>query len=159
MTAFEARTRLGELIDRVRYTREPCVILRHGRPAAVILDYAGYKTLERQQESSALSVQYAQWQHDLVSVIVKKYRPEKILVFGSVARGDIRSGSDIDLCIIKRTRKRRLDRIDEVVALLPAEIPVDLVILTPQEWGERIRRRDTMVKEIMDTGHTLYEAQ
>ena len=39
--------------------------------------------------------------------IVEKYSPEKIILFGSVAKGIFRDSSDIDLCIIKDTNNKR----------------------------------------------------
>lgn len=35
--------------------------------------------------------------------IIEKYRPDKIILFGSAARGDWNSDSDADLLIIKKT--------------------------------------------------------
>jgi len=33
-------------------------------------------------------------------LVTKKYNPKKIILFGSYARGDYRSGSDIDIAVI-----------------------------------------------------------
>lgn len=159
VTAFAARTQLGELMDHVRYTKEPCVIMRHGKPVAVLLDYVSYTETARDVRATRLPAQYDRWLQSLVADIVKGYRPEKIILFGSVARGAVRDGSDIDLCIIKRTRKRRLDRSDEVTALTDAAIPLDVVVLTPDEWGRRVREGDALVKEVLATGRTLYDAK
>ena len=58
VTAFQARTRLGELLDRVRYAHEPCIIKRHGRPVAVLVDYASYQQQQAADWRSQLSDQY-----------------------------------------------------------------------------------------------------
>lgn len=46
------------------------------------------------------------------------YQPQKIILFGSMARGDCHEFSDIDLLIIKNTDTRFIDRIGEVFKLL-----------------------------------------
>lgn len=157
LSAFEARTQLGDVLDQVRYTQEPCIIHRHGRPVAVIVDYASFQATQKLQHAVSLPAQYQTWIETLVKGIVKGYRPEKIILFGSVAHGKIRAGSDIDLCIIKRTRKRRLDRSDDVLPFIPSEIPVDMVIYTPEEWGQKYKTGDVMVREIHDGGKILYD--
>ena len=44
----------------------------------------------------------------LAKTIAKNSNPEKIILFGSAARGDYHANSDIDLLIIKRSRKKKL---------------------------------------------------
>ena len=52
VSAFEARTKFGEILDAVRYRKEPYIVERNGRPAAVIVDVEAYQALEalREQE-------------------------------------------------------------------------------------------------------------
>lgn len=50
VSAFEARTHFGEILDRVRYRKEPCVVEKNGRPAAVIVDLEAYQALEGLRE-------------------------------------------------------------------------------------------------------------
>lgn len=157
MSAYDARTQLGEVLDQVRYTREPCIISRHGKPVAVIVDYASYEMGLRQNRQAELPKQYQDWLPTVVDKIVRGYKPERIILFGSVASGKVRAGSDVDLCIIKRTRKRRLDRVDEVTELLPPEIPAEVMVYTPEEWGQKYRDKDVMVREIHSTGKVLYD--
>lgn len=54
----------------------------------------------------------------IVNKIIKDYHPDKIILFGSFAKGNPRPESDIDLLIIKETKKRRVDRFVEVKRLL-----------------------------------------
>ena len=51
---------------------------------------------------------------EITEKIKKKYRPDKIILFGSYAYGEPDEDSDIDLFIIKNTRKRRIYRFVEV---------------------------------------------
>ena len=52
VSAYEARVRFGEILDTVRYRKEPVVVEKNGRPAAVIVDLEAYQALEtlRQEE-------------------------------------------------------------------------------------------------------------
>jgi len=51
----------------------------------------------------------------ITAQLIEKYQPEKIILFGSAARGDMTPGSDVDLLIIKRnTPHYGADRIMEV---------------------------------------------
>ena len=96
---------------------------------------------------------------------LKPYKPEKIFLYGSHARKEAREGSDIDLLIIKETKKRVLDRLDDVMDLLYPksklyshrfDLEIDPVILTPQELVER-RENNFFIKEILNDANLIYE--
>jgi uncharacterized protein len=150
ISAYEARTRLGELLDRVRYTKTPCLIERHGKPVAALIDIESW-------QQQALHEQYEQWIRQAVDALRSGYGPQKIVLFGSAASGELRDGSDIDLLVIKETDKRKLDRIDEATELLDPGIPVELHIFTPGEIRTRLKMGDPFIRQIMETGRILYE--
>ena len=54
---------------------------------------------------------------DIIQSIINNYDPQKIVLFGSYARGEVHEGSDIDLMVIKETSKRFIDRIADVIKL------------------------------------------
>lgn len=69
------------------------------------------------------------------------FKAAKIILFGSLAEGKVNPYSDIDLVIIKDTRKRFLQRLKEVGLLCKARIGVDYLVYTPrssEKWGRRI---------------------
>ncbi|MFA5811207.1 MAG: type II toxin-antitoxin system prevent-host-death family antitoxin [bacterium] len=150
ITAFEARTHLGELLDDVRYSKRPCLIERHGKPVAVLVDF---ETFER----GSVRERYSEWISRAVEQIKAQYQPDKIILFGSAAKGEMKDGSDIDLLIIKETDRRKLDRIDEVIDQIDADIPVEVHVFTPKEIAERVRLNDFFVKEILQSGQVIYE--
>ena len=91
--------------------------------------------------------------------IVEKYKPEKIILFGSYAWGKPTEDSDIDLFIVKNSRKRKIDRERELRTVLfgnnfPA---MDLLIYTPKEVEKRLFIEDFFVKQILSEGEILYE--
>jgi len=73
----------------------------------------------------------------IVEQLRARFAPERILLFGSAARGELREGSDIDLIVVVRTEQRWLDRTTAARAALDTDLPVDVVVLTPQEFAER----------------------
>lgn len=58
VSAYEARTRFGEILDLVRYRREPVVIEKNGRPAAVIVDLEAYQALVSLREEERFIEDY-----------------------------------------------------------------------------------------------------
>jgi predicted nucleotidyltransferase len=78
----------------------------------------------------------------------------KVLLFGSLARGDARDHSDVDLIVVKDTRMRFLDRLDEFYD--DAREAMDILVYTPQEFEEMKER--PFVKRALREGKMLYEA-
>lgn len=91
--------------------------------------------------------------------IEKKYKPEKIILFGSHAWGRPKEWSDVDLFIVKESRKRRIDREYELrMKLVDGDFPpMDLLIYTPHEVEKRFKIGDFFIKDIFSNGIVLYE--
>ena len=88
---------------------------------------------------------------------VKKYKPEKVILFGSHARGTSDRHSDIDLVIIKRTRKRFLDRIKEVLAIIRPNFAIDILVYSPQEFKNMLAAGNAFLEFIVKDGTVIYE--
>jgi predicted nucleotidyltransferase len=85
------------------------------------------------------------------------YKPEKIFVFGSYARGKITAHSDIDFFIIKRTTKTRRERQREVSRILiDRQVPVDILVFTPAETEKRRKIGDPFILDILNSGKLVY---
>jgi len=94
----------------------------------------------------------------ILATLVEKYKPEKIILFGSLATGEIREWSDIDLLIIKQTDKRPLDRVTDITAMLNyPRIAMDIFIYTPQELEYLMKHGSPFIAEILEQGKVLYE--
>ena len=92
--------------------------------------------------------------------LVKYYKPEKVILFGSQAYGRPKRDSDLDLLIIKRTRKDFFERIREVSGLFPLrDFALDVIVRTPSELRTRLAWGDFFYKEIVTRGRILYEKQ
>ena len=90
----------------------------------------------------------------LVDKIVAGYGPvEKILLFGSAARGQQDELSDVDLIIIKRTSQRFLERI-LAVPLLP--VPADVFVYTPEEFAAMQEHENPFILSALEDAVVVY---
>ena len=89
--------------------------------------------------------------------IIEKYKPEKIFLFGSAARGKPDLDSDVDLLIIKKqTPLYGADRIRELSRIIERNIPLDLLIYRPEEFEKRVQMGDPFLKSVLKEGKVLY---
>ena len=89
--------------------------------------------------------------------IIEKYKPEKIILFGSAARGEFTLDSDADFLIIKKaTPLYGADRIRELSRLIDRNIAVDLLVYRPEEFEKRLRMGDPFLKNVLQEGKVLY---
>ncbi|HEX7574845.1 MAG TPA: nucleotidyltransferase domain-containing protein, partial [Candidatus Methanoperedens sp.] len=72
--------------------------------------------------------------NDIIQSIINNYAPQKIVLFGSYARGEAHEGSDIDLMLIKETSKRFIDRIADVIKLNNTLIPLEPLVYSSLEF-------------------------
>ena len=95
--------------------------------------------------------------HEMVARIVTRFAPEAVILFGSHASGSAGPDSDVDLLVVMRfegSRRRLATEIDH--ALLDRELPLDLIIVTPEEV---VRDRDqvgTIIRPALQGGKVLY---
>jgi len=94
----------------------------------------------------------------IINKIVKEYKPEKVILFGSAAWGKIKPNSDFDLFIIKPSKKERRFRSTEVENILEdRKFPLDILVYTPKEVKNRLLIDDFFIKRILSQGKVLYE--
>jgi uncharacterized protein len=97
-----------------------------------------------------------QWLNTAVAQIKAALDPEKIILFGSWARGTASRRSDIDLLIIWETATPPLDRIGIVLTLLKdAPRSIDAIVYTPSELRQRANA--PFIRRILQEGMILYE--
>lgn len=93
----------------------------------------------------------------IVKLLIEKYQPEKIILFGSLAEGRIHEWSDIDLLIIKDTFKRPIERILEVSKLVHPRVGFDFFVYTPSEFALCFEEEVSFFRDILTQGKVLYE--
>ena len=97
----------------------------------------------------------------ILKELVDKYRPEKVILFGSYAYGNPSPDSDLDVLVIKSTRESFIDRCTAVRRILSDPnrlIPMDILVLTPEELAERLSLGDQFLQKIVDDGRILHAA-
>ncbi len=96
--------------------------------------------------------------NEIIDKISSNYNPEKIILFGSYAKGNPGEASDIDLFIIKDSILPRYKRGLEVRRLLYGSmIPIDLLVYTPKEIELQKDKKYSFVYEVLNTGRVVYE--
>ena len=96
---------------------------------------------------------------DILEKLLADYAPEKVILYGSYAYGKPDRDSDIDLLIIKETTERFIDRwvtVQQILTGTHPSIPVETLVLTPQEMERRLAIGDQFVEEIITRGEVLY---
>jgi predicted nucleotidyltransferase len=96
----------------------------------------------------------------ITATIVKKYQPEKVILFGSYAWGKPNKDSDLDLFIVKKSRKKRFNRQSELRELLKdVSVPMDILVFTPKEVSFQVQEyRNLFIEDIVEKGKILYKA-
>ena len=100
---------------------------------------------------------------EVVETIRDEYRPEKIILFGSRARGRPDDESDLDILIIKDSEKREVERIRDVYGIVeryqrrPYRLPIDILVKTPEEVRRRLAMGDDFLRDVVEHGKVLYE--
>jgi len=94
---------------------------------------------------------------NITQQIIEKYKPEKVILFGSAARGKPNLDSDVDFLIIKKeTPLYGADRIRELSRMIDRNIPLDLLIYRPEEFQKRLQMGDPFLKSVLKEGKVLY---
>ncbi len=97
--------------------------------------------------------------HRIVAKLRKDYKPQQIILFGSLANGTVGEYSDIDLVIIKNTKRRFIERLKEVALLCDYTVGVDFWVYTPEEFSRAVEQKENFfIDEIVHKGKVLYHA-
>lgn len=89
---------------------------------------------------------------------IKKYEPEKIIIFGSYVRDELDEYSDLDFVVIKSTEKRFLERLIEVGKLIDNELgKVDVFVYTPEEFERMVECENPFIENVLKEGKVIYE--
>lgn len=94
---------------------------------------------------------------NIVEQIIHKYKPSKIILFGSAAKGEYDQVNDLDFLIIKKdVPLYGIDRMRELDGIIDRNIAADMLVYRPDEFEERIKLGDPFIKTILRVGRVLY---
>jgi HEPN domain-containing protein/predicted nucleotidyltransferase len=93
----------------------------------------------------------------IIERLVAGYQPDRIVLFGSRARGEEKTDSDFDLLVVKDTAERPIERRMAVERLLAdRRVPVDVLVYTPREIWELYAAGSPLVESVVASGRVLY---
>jgi predicted nucleotidyltransferase len=92
------------------------------------------------------------------NTIVRKFSPEKIILFGSQARGETNADSDVDLLVIMEFEGRSRQMVSAIRSQIRSHFPLDLIVRRTSDIAWRVREGDSFLEEVMGEGTILYEA-
>lgn len=93
---------------------------------------------------------------EIVRRIVKVADPERIILFGSLARGEADPDSDIDLLVIKAGVHRRRTAQEIYRSLFGIAAPVDVIVVTPDDIQRFAGKVGTIIPAALAEGKEIY---
>jgi len=98
---------------------------------------------------------------EMVDTIVREADPDKVILFGSHARGNARSDSDVDLLIIESepfgpSRSRRKETARLYLALRQMPIAKDLLLYSKDEYERFKNMRHHVIGQAQREGKVLH---
>ena len=95
---------------------------------------------------------------NIISRIVEVADPERIILFGSAARGDLNRHSDVDLLIVKEGVDT-LDLMRQIRRnLYGVGAAVDAIVVTPQAIERYKDSHALIIKPALQEGKVIYES-
>lgn len=92
-----------------------------------------------------------------VRLLTEHESPEKVIVFGTLAKGPVHEWSDIDLVVVERTQLPFFQRIKKIRQLLQPKVGMDIMVYTPEEFEQLCTNRPFFQEEIVGKGKIVYE--
>ena len=91
--------------------------------------------------------------------VVREFKPARIILFGSHARGEATRDSDVDLLVVMAHRGHPTEKAIEIRRRINRSFALDLLVRSPAEINRRMRMNDWFIRELLEQGKVLYEAQ
>ncbi len=86
------------------------------------------------------------------------FKPKRITLIGSYARGKPRIDSDVDLIIAMPGNIGGAIVADRMIEQLKPRFAVDLIVKSEKEIRRRLKHEDFFLQQALREGHVLYEA-
>ncbi len=97
--------------------------------------------------------------NEIVARVCSASSPDRIILFGSAASGQMNRDSDVDLLILTaESRPLRQIQSDVRMALFGLELPVDLVVMRPEQFESSKDVIGGIAYPAAQSGKVVYEA-
>jgi uncharacterized protein len=90
---------------------------------------------------------------------LQSYHPQRIILFGSVARGEADADSDLDVLVIKDTTDPFVHRLEAMAELCPLGVHADILVYTPHELRQMVDDGNSFILQALREGRIVYEAR
>jgi len=90
--------------------------------------------------------------------VAKQFNPQKIILFGSYARGDYGPDSDLDLMVVMdRVESPRSESVRLRRALRGLLTPIDIIVATPEQLERHKNTLGLIYRNVLAEGKVIYE--
>src|SRR3972149_805452 len=93
---------------------------------------------------------------DLADRIAREFDPDKIILFGSYARGTPGPDSDVDLLVVVPFSGKSWRKAAEIRTQVRCQFPLDLLVRAPEELHQRVNAGDPFLRDISERGVVLH---
>jgi predicted nucleotidyltransferase len=95
---------------------------------------------------------------DFAYAVAERYHPERIILFGSQARGTANKYSDVDLLVVLSHDGRNVRKAVDILNAIDPRFPIDLLVRKPTDIALRLQFNDFFMRSIVEKGVVLYES-
>jgi predicted nucleotidyltransferase len=93
----------------------------------------------------------------LADRIVREFQPQKIILFGSYAKGEPEPDSDVDVLVILPFEGKPFWKSLQIMNRIDAAFSLDLLVRKPEDARRRYEEGDPIMRDAFDHGEVLYE--
>jgi uncharacterized protein len=94
---------------------------------------------------------------DVADNIARDFHPERIILFGSYARGNPTADSDVDLLVILPFDGKPFWKSLEIMNRVDAPFALDLLAWQPTDTASRYEDGDPLIRDALDNGEVLHK--
>ena len=93
--------------------------------------------------------------------VAREFRPQKIVIFGSYARGTPTENSDVDVLVVMPLARGQRD-VRQATAIrerVRASFPMDVTVRSPQQIARRLAQGDGFIADVLRHGRLMYKGK
>ena len=152
----ERRTRIhhrahGILLPILRFHAHQALSPSHGQDRVELVATQRYGTIRSMVKRTEID--------SLCRQISVRFRPDRVVLFGSYAYGQPTSDSDVDVLVVMRHRGPSYRLAARIRNSIDVDFPVDVLVRSPREVRRQLALDDPFMLEVMSKGEVLHEAR